>query len=186
MNRLGMPVLVLMALIGAAGGLVAANAWQTSLGSATQSVDPAAAPLTCWLATDQARAAQLAPLETAYRKDRAALEAALAAEREALAKLLESTDVSDELIREQVERVLTTNNALERRTAEFLIAARPHLDPAERTRLLRHFAAGVREAGGYRWRHGQSAGNAGPDARPGRHGRGAGGGRGFGASRERP
>jgi hypothetical protein len=136
-----------------------------------------------WLRLDPAARQPVAAIEEVYRAERHDFEAAVAAERETLAGLFEDASVSDDEILEQVERVIAANNALERRTAEFLVAVRPHLNSAQQQRLLRHFAEGVREGGRHRRRHGlqrdgdESGRRGGPPA-----GRGPGRGRG-GSSR---
>lgn len=177
MNARELGTLVLVAALSAAGTMAVSSAMrpdQTQKGPGSQ---PAAGGVARWLGLPAETAAALAPIEAAYEADRARLEQALANEREALAALLEDSGCPDTRLREQVARVVAADGALEQRTAEFLISVRSLLRPDEQRKLFHRFAAGVREAGGYRWRHGQpsatDAQRGGPPA-----GRGPGRGRG--------
>jgi len=163
--------LLLVAVAAAGASFVVTNAWQASR-------PPASAPaalsqshhdrgrLGDWLQLGSSSAPAVKALEDAYRAARETLEANVAAEREALARLFEDPSATDEAIRAQVERVIVASNALERRTAEFLLSVRSHLDASQQQRLLNYFAQGVRESGHYRWRYGQQR-DAGDGARRG-------------------
>ena len=148
---------LLILLLSAGGTFVATYAWQTDQAT-TPPTETTAAPtsgrLAAWLNVDADVRATVADLETAYRADRRELEAIVATERDALAALFDSGQANDDEILAQVEQVIAANNALERRTARFLLDVRPHLTSDQQQRLLRHFAEGVRESGRYRWRHG--------------------------------
>jgi Spy/CpxP family protein refolding chaperone len=175
-------VLLLVLLISAGGTFVATYAWQAepSVPRPVTATEPASGRLTTWLNVDPRGRDIVNDLELAYRAERRELEAAVAAAREELAALFDGGQAGDEEILAQVERVIAANNALERRTARFLLDVRPHLTRSQSRRLLRHFAEGVREAGRYRWRHGQQQqggdreGVSGPPAGRGK-GRGRGG-----------
>jgi hypothetical protein len=171
-------------LVSAGGTFVATYAWQSG-----PACDPAETQASCtpgqlcgWLCLGPEERGIVSGLEVTYRTDRAELEAAVAAQRDALAALFESGSATDAQILEQVEKVITANNALERRTAQFLLDIRPHLGAEQQKRLLCRFAEGVREGGrqgrarGWQ-RCGENAGdtNAASDLQPGcGHGRGCG------------
>lgn len=144
-------LLVAILIVSAGGSFVATYALQVDRAPASNA---ASGQLSAWLNLAPDERTDVAPLEAAYREDRRALEAAVVAERDRLAALFEAGDSSDAEILAQVERVVGANNALERRTARFLLDVRPHLTPAQQHRLLHYFAEGVREGGRYRWRHG--------------------------------
>jgi hypothetical protein len=109
--------------------------------------------------------------------DHARLDAAMTAERDRLAKLLESA-ADDDAIMKQVEVVMTAHNEVERRVAQHLLRIRKHLTPQQQKRLMDLAAEGVRQRG-YRWRRGQQGGNAETHG-PGHGGRGPGWRRGQG------
>jgi Spy/CpxP family protein refolding chaperone len=172
--------LFVILLLTAGGTFVATYAWQSgpTRTAPVTAPYPAAGRLCAWLDLDPAVRDAVSDLESAYRGERSTLEAAVAAERDALAALFESGEASDAEILEQVEQVIAANNALERRTARFLLDVRPHLTTAQQQRLLRHFAEGVREGGRYRWRHGwqhQGGNNDDGGEPPAGRGRGRGG-----------
>lgn len=172
-------MLVLVAAVSAAGTMAVSNAMRSDQGTAaTVGSPPAARGVARWLGLSADAAAALAPIESAYEADRARLERTLADEREALAALLEDPDSSDAHLREHVARVVAADGALEQRTAEFLISVRPLLRPDQQRKLFEHLAAGVREAGGYRWRHGQASEPGGKRGGGPPPGRGPGRGRG--------
>lgn len=152
--------LVLVALAAAGASFVVTNAWQANRSPTSA---PVVTPsghhgLANWLQLGPTSAPAVTALEEAYRAERATLEANVAAEREALAALFEDPLATDAAIRAQVERVIAASNALERRTAEFLLSVRPHLDHSQQQQLLSYFAQGVRESGHNRWRYGQQRG----------------------------
>lgn len=171
---------LLIALVAAGGSFVATYAWQVDQARLVERRAPRSdAVLAEWLNLDAAQAEAVTELEIAYRAERRALEEALTQAREQLAGLFDDQATPDDVILAQVERVITASSALERRTAEFLLAVRPHLNGEQRQRLLQHCAAGVRAGGGYRWRHGQQGGASTQEWRGGPPpGRGPGRGRG--------
>lgn len=172
-------LLILVAALSAAGTVAVSYALKPDDGTGTPMArSTPTSGIVRLLDLSAASASALAPLEAAYQADRARLEQALASERETLASLLEDPSTSEARLHEQVDRVVAAGGALEQRTAEFLIAVRPLLTPEQQRKLFDRFAAGVREAGGYRWRygHGQDSGGQRGGGLPA--GRGPGRGRG--------
>ncbi len=107
------------------------------------------------LTSDQLAATR--DIESRFAADRATLETQLATERSKLAGLLEDPNTpGDQLVR-QIDAVIAAQGALERRIASYLVELRPTLTAAQQKRLFERFATGVREGGGWRWRHGQAA-----------------------------
>ncbi len=185
-------LLAALALACAAGSYWVTYAWQQP--PATPAPTGAAGRptrLLDWLRLTPAQREAVRALEADFERDRAALEAELEASRSRLAAAFESGTTTDTELLAQVDAVLAAHQAVERRVAEYLVSLRPHLTPAQRTRLLGHFATGVREARGFRWRHGAAdgldpgdgRGAGGPPADRGPGGRG-GGRRGGGPGRQ--
>jgi len=161
-------LLTLLILASAGGSFVATSVWQdNSSEPAPQPAPPMDTVITDWLDLTPVQGQAVTTLESAYREERRELEQAVASERETLAAMFEDPAVSNDEIIAQVERVIRTSNALERRTARFLVDVRPHLDSAQQHRLLKHFATGVRAGGGHRWRHGQQGGTGSQERRGG-------------------
>jgi len=107
------------------------------------------------------------------------LEEQVEADRDALAALLENPGSSDEQVTSQVERVIASHDALERRVAQHMLALRPILTPQQTKQLMGLAANGVRNARRcQRWSRqpGQPdpCTQAGPPAEPGRYGWGGG------------
>ncbi len=177
-NRRGWWTLV---VLGLAGGFLAAFAWQEP-GSARRGPGPGdpLPTLGLWLNLTPEQLARCAEVSPGFARERAELETALARERDRLAELFEDRDAADDAILLQVERVIDAHDRLERRVAGYLVALRPLLTDDQRVLLFERCAQGVREASGWRWRHGQRGG--GP---PGR-GPQAGGRRGQGPPWARP
>ena len=116
-----------------------------------------------------------------FGQDTIALRTRLDEARLALAAAFESETATDDEIRAHVETVIQVHNQLERRVAEYLIAVRNHLTPAQQRQLYGMCAEKVRECG-RRWRQGRGyRGNAADaDTQRGRGGRGRGQGHGRG------
>jgi len=176
-------LLAAVAVVCAAASYWVTYAWQQPPAAPVPTA-PAGRPtrLLDWLQLTPAQRAAVRDLESDFERDRAALEAELEAARGRLAAACESETTTDTELLAQVEAVLAAHQAVERRVAQYLVSLRPHLTPAQRTRLLGHFATGVREARGFRWRHGNidgldaggGRGAGGPPADRGPGGRGAG------------
>ncbi|MBI5865678.1 MAG: periplasmic heavy metal sensor [Planctomycetes bacterium] len=164
-------------------------AWQVRRVEAPQQSSNPADVLGGWLRLMPPEIEQLRKVDRNFATERTELETALAAERERLAAMFESSSAEDAQILEQVERTISAHDALERRVAKYLLAVRDQLSEEQKSRLFAHCADTVREAGGYRWRHGQSdtenqrrrGGGPPPD-----RGFGRGRGRGAGAQPEAP
>ena len=99
----------------------------------------------------------------------------LAAERKKLEALLEDTSSTDEAIMAQIERVIASHDALERRVASHMLAIRPILTPDQAKQLMGLAANGVRNAGRCRGESWDAPAGSGPR---GGGGRGGGGGQG--------
>lgn len=138
-----------------------------------------------WLQLTPEQAARLADIEPEFAHDSAELEAVLSGEREKLAELFEDEQAHDDQILEQVERVIEAQGALERRVTAYLVAIRSHLSDAQRTKLFKRCADGVRRAGGWRWRHQRGDPGADQSVRGAGKGGGRGPGRGDGSGRGR-
>ncbi len=157
-------VLSALFLVCALGGFLTARAWPPPAATGAQSLDPThpVAALSRWLQLPAERAGELAAIDPAFGRERADLEAELAAARERLAELFEDPQAADGVIREQLERVIAIHDRLERRVAEYLLAIRPFLDESRRAALFTQCARSIREAGGWRWRHGAGSRGGGP------------------------
>jgi len=68
----------------------------------------------------------------------------LIAERERLAKLLEDLQSTEKQITDQVERMITLGNEIERRVTKRLLIIRRHLTPEQQEKLFGLCALGVR------------------------------------------
>ncbi|NQT86856.1 periplasmic heavy metal sensor [bacterium] len=100
-----------------------------------------------WLALTPEQTDAIREADPTFDAESATLTSTLSEGRERLALLLESDTTSDTEIGAQVEHVIESHNALERRVARHLLAIRTHLSPEQRGRLMRRCAAGVRRAG---------------------------------------
>ena len=158
--------LILVAV--AAGSFVATQAWQTPAPKQPAADEPAGSSKPCgemeccrslasWLGMSPEQTKEIRNIDATFPEDSTKLERALFDERQKLADLFDSPDATAEAIQQQVERVITANNALERRVADHLLALRPHLTAEQRAKLYRRCAQGIREAGGCRWRCAASA-----------------------------
>lgn len=153
------------------GGFIAAYAWPPR--SATQPDATPPDPLRAiggWLRLMPDQVADLSHVDPDFATQRAALETELANGRERLAEMFEDSSATNAAILEQVEKVIEIHDRLERRVAQYLLALRPRLTDEQRATLFDRCAQGVREAGGWRWRHGAN------DRGGGGHGRGQGAG----------
>ncbi|MEW6252946.1 MAG: periplasmic heavy metal sensor, partial [Planctomycetota bacterium] len=118
--------------------------------------------LTAALGLAPGQSANVQDIEARFAADRAPLVAQLADERDRLAALLENPDTPADQLMQQVDTVIAAHGALERRILTHLVELRPHLTAEQQQVLFRRFAAGVREGGGWRWRHGVPDGAGGP------------------------
>jgi Spy/CpxP family protein refolding chaperone len=159
MNRQRYGALAIIALLCGVGGY-----WTAAARGPAQTTRPVPAAghshppgnLVRWLALTPEQAIQVAELEAGFAAERATLEAALEAERDRLASLFENSTADADAIRRQLEHVIEAHDALERRVMEYVLELRPHLSAEQRARLFDRFAEGVRDARGWRWRHGRS------------------------------
>ncbi len=165
------------------GSFIATYAWQAEPARPAAPARPAkpAEVLGGWLRLMPEQLERVASVDPAFAEESARMEAELASEREALATMFEDADTTDEALLRQVETVITVHDQLERRVAAHLLALRPHLTDAQRSKLFQTCAKGIRESGGWRWRHGHghSQGEA-RGANEAGHGGGDGGGHGAG------
>ena len=135
-----------------------------------------ATPLEHYLGLSAERAQLVQKADPAFSVEAERLSATLDTARDGLARLLETPSATDREILDQVEQVITAQDALERRVARHVLAIRPHLTPDQQKRLMGLCAHGVRQGGGSRWRGGRGerdAGGLGP-GRGGGHGGGPG------------
>jgi len=119
-----------------------------------------------WLGLTEEQRTRISQQDPTFWREVIDLRNSLATERDRLAKLLEDPKSTDQQITDQVERVITLGNQLERRVMKHLLAVRGQLTPEQQQKLLSLCASGVRQGMGW---HG------GPPARWG-PGRGFGGG----------
>lgn len=121
-------------------------------------------PLLDWLKVPAAHKKQLLDHDRTFSTDLQQLRHDLSARRADLAAALEKPESSDELIRDKVEEAIAARNAIERRTAQYLLNIRHHLSAEQQKQLLGLAAEEVRRGaggggrgagGGWRWRHGQ-------------------------------
>ena len=150
----------------AAGSFVATHAWQPpaqSRPAAGDGVGCASAPcgkveccrsLAGWLRMPPEQSKQIRSIDPAFFEDSTKLEQTLYEERQRLADLFDDQNATVEAIQQQVERVISADNALERRVSAHLLALRPHLTAEQRAKLFERCAQGIRQAGGCRWRCG--------------------------------
>ena len=178
MNPLRVQTWLAVAALSSLVGFSTTYAWQARRGAQPQQVTNPADVLGGWLRLMPGEIEQLRQVDPTFAADRAELEGNLAVERERLAGLFERDSAMDGEVLGQVERAIAAHDALERRVAKYLLALRPHLSAEQRSRLFDRCANGVRKAGGWRWRHGQS----GVDSSE-RRGGGPPPGRGFGRGR---
>lgn len=154
-NRKSLYLLVLCAAVFAASfwGTLAARSQTSSEGEPY-----VASPLARWLELDKSTDEEIERHDPQFAEERAALQQELAEARSTLAKLLESDGVTDEQIRQQVETCIAVHNRLERRVADYLLAVRDHLTPAQQKKLFRLCAEGVRKGRGRGWGRGAGRG----------------------------
>jgi len=149
MKRLGVAVVVVLAAGAGVGSFLATR----SAGFGDIATAPAASrprpatPLAKYLnlSGPQARAVRQADPDFPAEAER--LDAALKDERRRLAELLEATPLQDDAVLAQLEKVIASHNALERRATEHILAIRPHLSTDQQKRLMRLVARSVRSAG---------------------------------------
>lgn len=128
-------------------------------------------PLAHWLGLDPASAEAIREGDPDFEADLARLRGAYEEARLRLARLFDKADTSDNELRTQIEAVIRTHNAVERRVAEHLLIVREHLTPAQQKRLFELCAEQVRAGRQHRHRHGwQQGGHPGRGERRGRHG----------------
>lgn len=109
-----------------------------------------------WLRMPPDQLKQIQGIDPTFTEASAKLERTLYEERQRLADLFDDPDATAEDIQQQVERVITADNTLERRVAAHLLALRPHLTAEQRSTLFERCAQGIRQAGGCRWRCGMT------------------------------
>ncbi len=186
MNRKGLYLLVFCVAVFAASfaGTIAARSQPSS-----EEKPRLGSPLAAWLDLDKKTAAEIESLDPQFSEELKLLQQGLADARSALATLLEDEDVTNDRIREQVEKCIAVHNAMERRVADYLLAVRDHLTSAQQKKLFRLCAEGVRKGRGHGWgrkhdRGGEGGGRCKTCGRGGGGkrcescGRGGGGGRG--------
>ena len=158
------------------GSFVATYAWQSqpTEQQPSEQLSRPARVLGGWLRLMPQQVERIAGVDPAFADESAQLEATLEAEREKLAAMFEDADATDEAIVQQVETVIEAHDQLERRVAKHLLALRPHLTDEQRSKLFQRCAKGIREAGGWRWRHGRGGGHGGGRGEGWREGRGQG------------
>ncbi len=146
------------------GGFLTAYAWPPPTLEREPDLEPTspASVLGSWLRLPSGQVRELAAIDPSFARERAELEGELEEARNRLAGLFEDAEASDAAIIEQTERVIAVHDQLERRVATYLLAIRPHLDGQQRAALFDRCAESIREAGGWRWRHGAGARGGGP------------------------
>ena len=141
-------------------------------------------PLARWLGLSAEQAEAVKKADPVFEGDADRQTAALGAEREKLAALLDDPKSADDQVMKQVERVIDAHNTLERRVAKHVLAIRSSLTADQQKQLMGLCASGVRRAAGRQWRRGRGQegdlpgrGRGGPrdDAGRGRGGAGQGG-----------
>jgi hypothetical protein len=158
--------LLMLSLGAAAGSYVATMAIGGNQPAATA---PTTAPapqdaLVGWLALSSNQTQVIKQADPQFPVDSEKLSTDLQAERLKLAALLDEPQTPNQAILSQVERVIATHDALERRVAGYVLAIRPHLTADQQKRLLGLCAEGVRQAHG--WRGGRGTGAAGQGRGP--------------------
>ncbi|MFQ5496140.1 MAG: Spy/CpxP family protein refolding chaperone [Phycisphaerae bacterium] len=101
-----------------------------------------------WLELTAQQQRSVEQADASFAQDGRVLTGELRAERETLAGLLMKPDVSDDVIRAQLERVIDREVTLERRVSEFVLRIRRHLNPEQRLKLMELVAGGLRENAG--------------------------------------
>jgi Spy/CpxP family protein refolding chaperone len=149
-----------------------------------------------WLGLTEDQRRQIAQADPSFWGEVMNLRTSMAAERDALARLLEDPKATDQQINDQVDKVISAGNRLERRVVKHLLAVRGQLAPEQQQRLLSLCARGVQQGmgwcggpggmgpGGGRFRGGWGQGQGkGPG---GGWGQGQGGGRRWGRTTTEP
>ena len=140
-------------------------------------------PLARWLGLSAEQAEAVKKADPVFEGDADRQTAALGAEREKLAALLDDPKSADDQVMKQVERVIDAHNTLERRVAKHVLAIRSSLTADQQKQLMGLCASGVRRAAGRQWRRGRGLGDGSGRGRGGQgagQGGGAGGGSGLG------
>lgn len=104
--------------------------------SSEPAVDPAAEALLEWLNVPADQRKIILDHDPSFGADLKKLRQALAAARAELAASLEKTDTPASAINQHVEATIAARAALERRTAQHLLAVRDHLSPQQRQQLF--------------------------------------------------
>jgi len=127
-----------------------------------------AARLARWLGLtgEQMRLVHMA--DPSFVEEAGRLRGQLVEQRREFARLLESDETSDEQLLEQLDRIVDTQAALERRAVDHLLKIRRFLTPEQRRRLFHLAARGVRGHGPpSRWDGGdRGQRRPGPQSRP--------------------
>ena len=156
MTRKQMIAVGLLALVAGTGSfLVGRSAGQTVSVPATARTRPAGIGPSCnecdvlasCLGLSPREAAAMAAVDPDFSRQADALRSHLSKQRHALAHLLEDPGSSDEVVMQQVERVIAAHDALERRVAAHVLAIRKHLTPPQAKRLMGLAAGSVRSLG---------------------------------------
>ena len=100
-----------------------------------------------WLKLSQQQRASVRATDPGFVDEAGKLRQDAEADRMALAALLEAPGSSDQQIMAQIERVIASHDALERRVATHMLAIRPILTPEQAKQLMGLAASGVRNAG---------------------------------------
>jgi len=140
---------ILIALMVFVGGFVGTVATRYASSQTTTPSQPCS--LERWLRLDSDQAARIQELKPDFEKEVARLRQELRDARSELINLFENDQTTDEELRQQIETVIQTHNQVERYVADYLIAVRKHLTPAQQNRLFSLCAENVR----YCWRQQQ-------------------------------
>ena len=142
----------------------------------TQAVDQTRTPMSHLLELPPEQERIINEADPSFPGDAGKLAAALDAEQEKLATLLEDPGSNRETTMAQVETMMIAHNNLERRVAEHVLEVREHLTPEQRKKLMGLMAQRVRVTQNrmqrcrWGWGRGREGGG-------GRGGNGGGGGR---------
>lgn len=174
----GTRTLVSLLAVVAAGLVAYAATVAARPGSPNQPLDGANAAVASWLNLPAEQRDAVSRADPSFESDATRLRGEVAERKQRLARLLEQPDSSDDAVMKGLEEVIAASNALERRTAEYLLSVRRHLTPEQQKRLLSLCAEEVRQGRRYQWGRRQGATDRdmaeppGPRGRPGGQGHG--------------
>lgn len=166
-------VVVVLAGLAAYAATVAGRA-----ASASSPPDGAGGAVASWLNLPAEQREAVSRADPSFEDDAARLRGEVAEKKQALARLLEQPESSDEAVMGGLEEVIAASNALERRTARYLLSVRRHLTPEQQKRLLSLCAEEVRQGRRYQWGRRQDSPQPDGSGAPGPRGRQGGQGRG--------